>query len=159
MSLQKIVYLSLLLVTCGTSRALADEPVSRSFFGGIAIGGYDTVAYRKQPDGMHKATKGTSKLSVNWKGAKWRFASQENRSTFAASPTKYAPAYNGFCANALSLGNGLVKTDGTHWQIYDNQLYLFYSKEGRERWLHGDYHEYKKAADKAWQSILSAENR
>ena len=64
-------------------------------------------------------------------------------------PERYAPACNGHCANALSLGEGLIKTDGTHWQIFEDQLYTFYATRGRDRWFAGDFKENKKEADKA----------
>ena len=133
---------------------VADELVSKSFFGGVAINGHDSVAYHDQIEKQHIATIGDSAHEFEWKGATWRFATRQSRDLFAANPEQYAPAYNGFCANALSLGNGLKKTDGTHWQIFDGQLYVFYSGKGRDRWLAGDYREYKAAADLAWQKIL-----
>jgi hypothetical protein len=151
----RIIFLwPLLLIALTGNVALAEEPVSKSYFGSIAIGGFDTVAYYNQQPDQHKAVKGVSTYTVEWKGAKWRFASKVDSEAFNADPERYAPAYNGFCANALSLGNGLVKTDGTHWQIFGNQLFLFYSKEGRDRWLAGDHKQYKAVADKAWQDIL-----
>jgi YHS domain-containing protein len=144
----------LLLIVLTGNAALAEEPVSKSYFGSIAIGGFDTVAYHDQEPGQHEAIKGESSYTVEWKGAKWRFANKTDMEAFAAEPERYAPAYNGFCANALSLGNGLVKTDGTHWQIFGNQLFLFYAVKGRDRWLAGDYTQYKADADKAWQNII-----
>jgi hypothetical protein len=148
----------LFLVMMISAGALAEEPVSKSFFGGVAIDGHDTVAYHGQQNRQHEAMEGEEEFTVEWKGAKWRFATRADSEAFAADPGKYAPAYNGFCANALSLGNGLKKTDGTHWQIFDDQLYVFYAREGRERWLSGDYQAFKAAADKAWLEILAEED-
>lgn len=145
----------ILVIVLWGNVALAEEPVSKSYFGSLAIGGHDTVAYHKQEPDQHKATKGESTYTVEWKGAKWRFTNEADSEAFAAEPERYAPAYNGFCANALSIGNGLVKTDGTHWQIFENQLFLFYAKKGRNRWLGGDYKEYKADADKAWHDLTA----
>lgn len=148
----------LILATLSFANAVfAEEPVSKSFFGGVAIDGRDTVAYHKQKPGSHAATDGKKLYTVEWKGAKWRFANLADSEAFALDPEKYSPAYNGFCANALSEGNGLVKTDGTHWVIFDEQLFLFYAKDGRDGWLDGKYQEYRVAADKAWQEILADE--
>jgi YHS domain-containing protein len=131
------------------------EPVSKNSITGIAFGGQDTVAYHKiDSDQSHKAVEGNGSWEVEWKGATWLFASKADRDLFAADPEKYSPAYNGFCANALSLGEGLFKTDGSHWQIFDDQLYTFYAARGRERWLSGDFKEYKAVADKAWKEII-----
>ncbi len=134
----------------------AAEPVSKSTFGGIAIDGHDTYAYHTEDAATeHKAIEGSKKYTVKHKGAKWRFASQENADAFAADPEKYLPAYNGHCANALSLGEGLIKTDGTHWEIFGDQLYLFYAARGRSRWLNGNFESYKIEADQAWQQIVA----
>lgn len=59
---------------------------------GVAIKGYDTVAYFNE----ERAVKGTSKFSYNWNDAKWYFASAKNRDLFAADPEQYAPQYGGY---------------------------------------------------------------
>jgi YHS domain-containing protein len=68
---------------------------------GIAINGYDPVAYftEKMP------VEGSAEISALWKGAKWHFASDKNRQTFLAMPDKYAPQYGGYCAFAVSYGS------------------------------------------------------
>ena len=148
--------LAILTFTFLTFAVQAGEPVSKSFFGGVAIDGHDTVAYHKVSENEpHNAVKGSKTWEAEWKGAKWLFTTEADRDLFATDPGRYAPSYNGYCANALSLGEGLVKTDGTHWQIYDDQLYTFYAAQGRDRWLKGDYKEYKIAADKAWNEIIN----
>ena len=72
---------------------------------------------------------------------------------FAADPDRYSPTYNGHCANALSLGEGLIRTDGTHWEIFDDRLYLFFAARGRDRWTDGNWKTYKAEADAAWQAL------
>jgi len=149
------VYYSVLIVFfLGPLALYAIEPVSKSSFGNNAIGGYDTVAYHS-PEAIarHVAIKGNSEIVVEWKGANWYFFSAESAQKFHADPSRYSPAYNGHCANALSLGEGLIKTDGTHWEIFDKKLYLFYAAKGRNRWLNGDWKAYKKAADAAWLEL------
>jgi hypothetical protein len=49
----------------------------------------------------------------------------------------------------------LIKTDGTHWQIFEDQLYTFYAARGRERWMDGNFADYQKTDDKAWQKIIT----
>ena len=134
----------------------ATEPVSKNFLTGLAIGGHDSVAYHR-PDSIasNKAIQGNKTWKAEWKGASWLFSSKTDRDLFAANPEKYSPAYNGFCANALSLDEGLFKTDGRHWQIFGNRLYSFYAARGRQRWLAGDYEEYKAVADAAWEKIIA----
>lgn len=135
--------------------AMAEEPVSKSFLSGVAIGGKDTVAYRTLAKD-DAAIAGERDYTVEYKGAIWRFASAEDAARFRAEPERYAPAYNGFCANALSLDKGLLKTDGSHWLILDDdRLYLFYAAAGRKRWLRGDTHAFREAADRNWARILA----
>ena len=134
--------------------AIAAEPVSKSRLGGVAIGGHDPAAYHilaRNPQAS--AIEGLKSHVVEYKGAKWRFASAESAASFEAEPERYAPAYNGHCANALSLGEGLIRTDGTHWEIFGDELFLFYAARGRDRWLDGDWEAYRQDADAAWQTL------
>jgi hypothetical protein len=149
---RSIIFVALLIMAFNLN---ASEPVSKSFLTGIAIGGHDTVAYHRPGNSEpHRATEGSKTWKAEWKGADWLFSSKADRDLFAAHPERYSPAYNGFCANALSLGEGLISTDGSHWQIFDNRLYTFYATRGRQRWLAGDFEEYKLVADKAWQELV-----
>jgi len=145
-----------LLLATLTFCANAGEPVSKNILTGVAIGGHDTVAYYNIGDGEpHQAVEGNKSWKVEWKGANWLFTSAVDRDRFAANPERYSPAYNGYCANALSLGEGLIKTDGTHWQIFGDRLYTFYAARGRDRWLNGNFENYRTVADNAWKNILA----
>lgn len=59
---------------------------------GIAIEGYDTVAYFTE----NAAIKGRPEFRFRWKNAEWHFASAENKNLFADNPRKYAPQYGGY---------------------------------------------------------------
>ena len=133
--------------------AMSEGPVSRSFTG-VAIGGMDSVAYH-DPVAIseHQASKGSRTWTHEWRGAKWRFSSQQNYDRFRADPDRYRPAYGGHCANALSLGEGLIKTDGSHWEIFGDRLFLFYAARGRDRWTDGDWTVYRQEADEAWLEL------
>ena len=143
--------LLIVLATWLGSVALAQAPVSKSLFGGVAIGGQDTVAYHANKTGA--AIEGEKRFTVEWQGAVWRFTDQASMEKFAADPEKYVPEFNGHCANALSLGEGLVKTDGTVWQFFDDKLYLFYAQKGLARWQQGEFREYRAAAEQAWLTL------
>ncbi len=149
-------FVLLTIVFSQINTVFAEEPISKDKKTHVFIDGYDTVAYHDpQSLSEHKAHKGSEDLTVEWKGAIFRFASAENHEAFLTDPERYSPAYNGHCANALSLGEGLYKTDGTHWEIYNDQLYLFYKDRGRLRWNDGNWESYKVDADKAWLEILA----
>jgi len=69
----------------------SDKKVNTNWLG-IAIKGYDTVAYFTEG----RAVKGNKEFEFEWQDAKWRFASAANRDKFAANPQAYAPQYGGF---------------------------------------------------------------
>src|SRR5438874_11771501 len=92
----------------GTVSALADDSVNTGYFGGIAIMGYDTVAYFT--DGP--AVKGSEKYSSEWLGTPWHFASKEHQYMFTRDPVKYAPQYGGYCADGVAgSGSATVNVD------------------------------------------------
>ncbi len=146
-----------ILVLCGFAwgPVHAAEPVSTGFFGDTAIGGKDTVSYHLPAQRKaHRVLEGDARFEVAYLGANWRFASRESAERFAADPAKYIPSYNGFCANALALGEGLIRTDGSIWEFFGDRLYLFYGERGRQRWLGGDWTVYRQQADAAWQAAM-----
>lgn len=95
----------------------------------IAIEGYDPVAYFT----LNKAVRGSNKISHTWKGDTWHFVSEQHRDQFTANPEKYAPQFNGFCANGLSDGH-VIEADPENWRIIEGKLYLFFSEYGRDQW-------------------------
>lgn len=156
MKLPGKVVAAVLLLFAGVfcANVWAAEPVSKSRIWGVAIGGHDSVAYHSlQRAPQESAIGGDKTYTVEYKGAKWRFLSKESSELFAANPDQYSPNYNGHCANALSLGEGLVRTDGTHWEIFEDKLYLFYAARGRDRWTDGNWKTYKVVADAAWLEL------
>lgn len=96
---------------------------------GIAINGYDPVAYFLQ----NKAEEGKKELSIEWSGSSWQFSSVANLDSFKLQPLKYAPQYGGYCAYGLS-ENHLAETDPTAWTIVADKLYLNYNNKVKEMW-------------------------
>ena len=104
--------------------AHAGNPVNTGYFGGVAIMGYDTVAYFTD----HKAMKGNEELAYDWLGTPWHFATPEHRDLFVADPLKYAPQYGGYCTGEV-VSNGItINIDPEAWRIVDGKLYLSYAK-------------------------------
>jgi len=128
---------------------LAFEEINMSYFGGIALGGYDAVSYFTDS----KAVKGGKAFTFEWKGATWLFSSDSNRQRFSASPEAFAPQYGGYCSNQMSLGN-LSDIDTGVWRIIDNKLYLFGHDSGRLRWA-SETGQRISDADQHWRSYLS----
>ncbi|SEG12130.1 hypothetical protein SAMN05421751_11185 [Jhaorihella thermophila] len=111
-----------------TVSAWADPPVV-SAEGGVAIRGYDTVAYFRQG----QAVRGRPDIAVQWKGAVWRFASEDNRETFESNPRAYAPRFGGYCAYAVSRGH-LAAGDPRAWRIVGGHLYLIHDPALKRAW-------------------------
>jgi YHS domain-containing protein len=109
--------------------ARAEKPVYTTFFG-VAIKGYDPVAYFTEG----KPVKGDSKFAYEWNGAKWHFANAAHRDAFQAAPEKYAPQFGGYCAWAVSR-NYTASTDPLNaWKIVDGKLYLNYDRDVQKTW-------------------------
>jgi len=85
------VALVALILIIAAVPAIAFDPINTTFFG-VAIKGYDTVAYHTEG----RAVKGSNAFSHKWNDAKWYFASAENRDLFAAEPERFAPQYGGY---------------------------------------------------------------
>ena len=107
----------------------AAKPISTTFFGSKAIGGYDAVAYHTHK----KAVPGIKAYQTSWQGANWLFNSAANLKTFKSNPKKYAPSYGGYCAWAAA-ENRLVKADPTIFDIHEGKLYLNYNKKTQDDW-------------------------
>ncbi len=94
---------------------------------GVALKGYDTVAYFTEG----RAVKGKSVFSYKWNDASWYFSKPENRDLFSADPERYAPQFRGHCAYGLAKGK-LVAADPEQWTIVDGKLYVNYNRTFRD---------------------------
>ena len=133
---------------CMSLFANAVEPVNTTFFGNVAIKGYDPVAYFT----MDKAVKGKKSHAFQWRGASWHFSMQEHLEMFAEEPEKYAPQYGGYCAYAVA-ENDTANIDPTEFTVYDGKLYLNYNHKINKKWL-ADKDGYIREADKHWPGLV-----
>ena len=123
---------SVLIVVLGIAGAMTlrgQTPGSINAANGVAIQGYDPVAYHTQ----QQAVKGSRAFSHPWRGVSWLFASAENRDRFAESPESFAPAFGGFCAYGVSRGYA-VDIDPQAFAVHHGTLYLNYSKRVQTTW-------------------------
>ena len=131
--------------------AAALSPVNRTTFGGVAIDGWDPVAYFT--DG--KPVEGSKAYSFDWNGATWRFASAAHRDLFAQAPEKYAPQYGGYCAWAVSQGY-TADIDPEAWTIDHGRLFLNYSLDVQKKWA-ADIPGNVAKGDGNWPKLLSGD--
>lgn len=135
--------LILVLLSCSTG---PKDPVFSNDQGAIA--GFDPVSYFMNEEPLP----GSAEHTCMWNGAKWYFASEENRKTFEESPEKYAPQYGGYCAYAISQGY-TAKIDPKCWKIVDAKLYLNYNPEIQDKW-ESNQTEFIMYADSNWPRVL-----
>ena len=130
------------------SDALAKPRIKTLGLRGVAIKGYDPVAYfvKRAP------VKGSKQFSLKHAGAEWRFSSAENMATFKANPAKYTPAYGGYCAYGVAQGY-LVKIEPHAWSIKNGRLYLNYDRSVQRRWSKKPS-SYIVTANKKWPRLL-----
>ena len=96
---------------------------------GLALEGYDPVAYFTEGE----PTKGSADYTATHDGATYRFANAEHLAAFEANPERYVPAYGGYCAYGLAMGQK-VGSDPEVWEIVDGQLYLNVNPDVQDRW-------------------------
>ncbi|MFK7859262.1 MAG: YHS domain-containing (seleno)protein [Granulosicoccus sp.] len=130
-----LLFVALLCSSIGLAYAAAPiNTLEKALFGhkpnGIAIRGYDTVAYFTQGEPVE----GSSEFTTEWMGAMWHFASQDNLDLFVASPESYAPQYGGYCAYGVSQGY-LVKIEPDQWAIENGKLYLNFDRSVNKKWM------------------------
>lgn len=162
------IAISALFLSCGAMAAGAQEtdtPISEGESGielhadadldlcardGIAVGGYDPVSYRR-PDGP---IRGSGSWETEFEGRTYRFATQANLDAFLSEPSRFVPAYSGFCAITLALGR-LTCPEYTNFKIEDDRLYLFEVTgftNGRTLW-NSDAAGYRRQADANYRRL------
>lgn len=140
---------ALILSSLAINTAFAVKPVYSGGKERAAIRGYDPVAYFTQ----NMPVKGSQEFLFKHNGAKWFFSSQENLEKFKANPNSYTPQYGGYCAYAVSNGStASIKPE--NFTIYNDKLYLNYSKSVYKKWLKNK-DDYIAEANTEWPQILA----
>lgn len=126
----------------------AEEPVYTGWFSDLAVGGHDVVAYFTRGE----AVEGSAEYSMQWRGAVWHFASEDHLQRFREDPSRYAPAYGGYCAYAVARGT-TAAGDPDRWAIHDGRLYLTYDADAQSRWK-ADAEAHIATADEHWSEMV-----
>ena len=129
--------------------ARADGPVNAVF--GLAIGGYDSVAYFREG----RARAGSARYPHLWDGVVWFFATPANRDAFAAEPERFAPRYGGFSAHGVSSYGAFYATDPHAFLIADAKLYLHANHHVKRLWA-ADLKANIATADARWRRMTGA---
>ena len=148
-SIQKLLliptFVSLVLISFNP--VFAFEEVNTTIFG-VAIKGYDTVAYHT----MGQALKGSSNYAYKWNDAKWYFSSKEHKDLFIKDPEKYAPRYGGYWARNLANTGKAAGANPKSFKIIEGRLYLNYSSESADAFEENSTELISKA-DQSWEKL------
>ncbi len=136
--------------------------------GQIGLQGFDPVSYFEEGGGQPSL--GLSNISADYGGVTYYFSSNENKSLFLASPTKYEPTYGGWCAWAMAndsfaeidpLLYTLTKSANGAVLVSDQKdsaarrSHFFISRGAKAR-FDSDLNKYENLADKNWLSDSKA---
>ncbi|MGI9475499.1 MAG: YHS domain-containing (seleno)protein [Hyphomicrobiaceae bacterium] len=116
---------------------------------GLAVRGFDVVAYHT----VGKPTQGSAKFAAKFGAATYRFSSKANLQAFKANPSKYVPAYGGFCAYGVSV-NAKFDGDPQLWKLVGGRLYLNLNRDIQTA-FNKDVSGAIKKADVVWPRIAS----
>ncbi len=95
---------------------------------GVALDGYDPVAYFKES----RARRGSSRHTATYRGLTYHFASAAHRLAFVRQPARYLPQFGGWCALAAGADKAQqgfaalrYPPDPQSFEIRKGKLYLF----------------------------------
>ncbi len=115
------------------------------------VSGYDVVSYQTG----EKPLRGNGNHIATHEGVTYLFINEGNRKTFERNPSKYVPAYGGYCAFGASVGKKFVG-DPEVWRVVNGRLYLTLDTKIQEQWLK-DIRGNIKKADANWVKIEDAD--
>lgn len=123
-SLAAFAWVVMLMGSCPALRAAETEQVVVNRFSGLAIDGFDPVAYFTDA----QAAKGAPDVEVSENGAVWRFRNDANRAAFVARPDIYGPQFGGYDPIDVARGKA-VAGRAQLWLVSGGRLYLFSREE------------------------------
>ena len=129
------------------SRAASAEPIVVDPISGLAISGFDPVAYFT--DG--RALQGKGEFEQEFAGTVWRFRSAGNRAAFVADPGIYMPRFGGYDPVGIVRGVA-VEGNPRLWLIHAQRLYFFYTADARQEFRDDGDHVIT-TANSEWQRI------
>jgi YHS domain-containing protein len=130
-----------------TALAATTERVVVNRYSGLAIEGFDPVAYFT--DSI--AVQGVADFEASESGAVWRFRSEGNRASFVAHPEVYGPQFGGY--DPVDLGRGVTYAGNPRfWLVTGQRLYLFGREESRNAFA-ADPARFLKDANARWPAL------
>jgi hypothetical protein len=125
------------------------ETMQRNIRSGLALGGFDPVAYHAQG----RAAAGRADYEIVHRGDVWRFASAANRAAFVDAPAIYEPAFQGYDPTGVAEGLA-VETDPRLFAVVGQRLFLFRNAANRTAFLADDA--LRRKAEANWSTVNEA---
>jgi hypothetical protein len=132
----------------GQSEAVTADRVVVDRNSGLAINGFDPVAYFTDA----AALPGKGEFEQEVAGVVWRFRNAGNRAAFTADPEIYRPRFGGYDPVGIARGVA-VAGNPLLWAISDQRLFFFYTNETRHQFA-SDRDAIISTADREWPSVL-----
>ncbi len=129
------------------AEAATTERVIVNRYTGLAIEGYDPVAYFADARPML----GLAEFEASEAGAVWRFRNEGNRASFVGHPDIYAPQFGGY--DPIDLARGVTYAGNPRfWLISGQRLYLFGREENRDAFA-ADPQNFLRDASARWPEL------
>src|ERR1700688_636793 len=121
-----VACLAALGISGRAAQGATTERVVLNRFTGLAIEGYDPVAYFVDA----RPEIGLQDFEASQAGAVWRFRNEGNRASFVAHPEIYGPQFGGY--DPVDLARGVtVAGNPRFWLVSGQRLYLFNREQSR----------------------------
>jgi YHS domain-containing protein len=148
-SVRALAAAAALLAAIPAAAAAAHKPLNNLNAQGVLVDGYDVVAYFT--DGAPRM--GSAEFASTHDGATYWFATQEHKALFDADPARYAPAYGGFCAYAVSR-KGLRPIDPAVFHFVGGRLFLQHTRKAYDLFEKDEAGNTVKA-DRNWPKLVA----
>lgn len=122
--------LLLILAIAFAAAAYGFRPYRVSISGNVALAGYDPVVIYAQG----KALRGRPEYTVVHDGVEWRFVNMTNKMLFEKHPEMFVPAFGGYCAYGVAMGQVDEKAEARAFVVRDGKVYFFHDEKMLTKW-------------------------
>jgi YHS domain-containing protein len=129
------------------AQAATTERIVVNRFSGVAIEGFDPVAYFVEG----AAAQGTAEFEASLWGAVWRFRNEGNRASFLAHPEVYGPRFGGYDPTDIARGV-VIAGNPRFFVIAAQRLYLFSREDNRDAFA-ADPERFLYEVNKRWPAL------
>jgi YHS domain-containing protein len=116
----------------------------------LGMSGYSPVSYIEH----NRAEPGSPRYTAEYDGVTYFFTSDAQRRTFERSPSRFLPAYGGYCAFGCSVDSKFIP-DPTSFEVINGRTHLFLKNaevDAKKLWHDADPAKVRAEADEFWAS-------